>query len=156
MNNIEALADFLIAAKVQTYANAAAPKVASLRPGSLDYHWMDDDWAYHDTYFGGTKFIGTEVAYYRGVPVWGMNYYGTPIVDGVSEAAIDSALMPALMLVGRDPGLIPVRGPREFENNGWRYTFEADGDLTRFTGDEKISGPGGAVYHLHCHGGLIA
>ena len=60
MNNIK---EFLIEAKKQTYANEKVEKVSSSRFESKDYEYMKDNLIYHDTYFGGTNFIGEEVVY---------------------------------------------------------------------------------------------
>ena len=87
-------------------------------------------------------------------PIWGMNYYGVTLDDSLSEEAVDNALRPALIKVGEDD-ILPVRGPKEFENNGYKYTFEVTGDLNYFTGTETISKDGIKVYQLKCHGGLI-
>ncbi len=78
------LISFLVKAKKQTYANSNIEKVTSSRLGSRDYHYDEiiegEKMIYHDTYFGGTKFIGEEVVY-RGSTnsKWGMNYYGVTI-----------------------------------------------------------------------------
>ncbi len=73
------LTGFLIYAKKQTYANSNAPKLNSSRLGSNDYHFEEEIegeiMTYHDTYFGGIKFMGEEVVYRRdNIPKWGMNY----------------------------------------------------------------------------------
>lgn len=60
MVNVE---KFLIEAKKQTYANEKVEKVANTRQNSKDYEYKKDKMVYHDTYFGGTKFIGEEVVY---------------------------------------------------------------------------------------------
>ena len=71
------LIEFLIEAKKQTYANSNAPKEAPSRLGSHDYEYSNGKLTYHDTYFGGTKFMGEEVVYDDdSIPFWGMNYYG--------------------------------------------------------------------------------
>ena len=57
------LKDFLIEAKKQTYANGNVKKVESSRLNSFDYEYTDGAMLYHDTYFGGTDFIGEEVVY---------------------------------------------------------------------------------------------
>ena len=72
MNNQE-LKKFLVVAKRATYANGMAKKVESLRPGSHDYHFKQGEFIYHDTYFGGKKFIGEEVVYKNNKPIWAMN-----------------------------------------------------------------------------------
>jgi hypothetical protein len=156
----EQLKQFLIEAKRQTYANENVKKAASLRPFSEDYHYENEigntKMTYHDTYFGDEKFLGEEVIYIgEGQPVWGMNYYGVALDDGLTEEVMDNALRPALMKVGEDEDILPVRGPREFINGGYKYTFSAEGNLDYFTGVEEISKNGTVIYRLYCHSGVI-
>lgn len=149
------LHNFLIEAKKETYANENVEKVKSTRRGSHDYEYTKDNWTYHDTYFGGTDFQGQEVVYRQDdTPIWGMIYYGKTLDESFSEEAMDKALRPALMQVGQDD-VIPVRGPKEFENQGYQYTFKVTGDLTSFEGEETIEKEGNKVYTLKCHGGII-
>lgn len=149
------LYSFLIEAKKQTYANENVKKLASSRKGSHDYEYSNGDMLYHDTYFGGTYFMGEEVVYKSNdTPIWGMNYYGVTIDDDLSEDAIDKALRPALMLVGSDD-VIPVRGPKEYVNGDYKYTFNVSGDLENFEGVESIYKSDKQVYELKCHGGII-
>ena len=149
------LHNFLIEAKRETYANENVEKVKSTRRGSHDYEYTKDHWTYHDTYFGGTDFQGQEVVYRQDdTPIWGMIYYGKTLDESLSEEAMDKALRPALMQVGQDD-VIPVRGPKEFENQGYQYTFKVTGDLTSFEGEETIEKEGNKVYTLKCHGGII-
>ena len=65
--NNKAFIDFLIKSKKSTYANSTIEKVTSSRVGSSDYNYEEvidnKKYLYHDTYFGGTKFIGEEVVY---------------------------------------------------------------------------------------------
>ena len=150
------LRDFLIEAKKQTYANENIEKVTSTREGSHDYHYQNDEMTYHDTYFGGTKFMGEEVVYIdKETPIWGMNYYGITIDETLSEEAMDKALRPALMMVGEDTNVIPVRGPRNYQNGEYEYNFSVDGDLDYFEGRETIHKGKTKVYELKCHGGII-
>ena len=149
------LQNFLIEAKKETYANGTVEKVKSTRRGSSDYEYKNDKYSYHDTYFGGTDFQGQEVVYQQDdTPIWGMIYYGRTLDESLSEEAMDNALRPALMQVGEDD-TIPVRGPKEFENQGYKYTFEVTGDLTNFEGEETIEKEGKKIYTLKCHGGMI-
>lgn len=90
---------FLIEAKNQTYANENAPKIGSSRLNSKDYEYKKDNMIYHDTYFGGTNFIGEEVVYIDNQTYWAMNYYGTTLDKTLGEEAMDKALRPALMKV---------------------------------------------------------
>lgn len=150
------LYDFLIEAKKQTYANENIEKVSSSRKGSHDYHYQSNGMVYHDTYFGGTKFMGEEVVYYDDeTPIWGMNYYGVTLDESLSEEAMDKALRPALMLVGEDKSIIPVRGPRNFQNGEYEYNFSVNGNINYFEGVETIHKGKSKVYELKCHGGII-
>lgn len=152
----EKLYEFLIEAKKQTYANENIEKVKSSRVGSHDYHYQNNGMTYHDTYFGGTVFMGEEVVYHdNDIPIWGMNYYGVTIDETLSEEAMDKALRPALMMVGEDQEVIPVRGPRKYKNGEFEYNFSVNGDLAHFEGEETIYKGNIKVYELKCHGGII-
>lgn len=152
MKNLE---KFLIEAKKETYANAKVEKVASNRLGSKDYEYKKDNMLYHDTYFGGVSFIGEEVVYVDNKPYWAMNYYGVTIDDNLEEEAMDAALRPALMRVGEDKSVIPVRGPSEYANGEYKYIFTVDGTIDNFTGVETIYKNSKKIYELKCHGGKI-
>ena len=153
---IENLYNFLVEAKKQTYANENVKKVNSSRKGSHDYHYENDGMIYHDTYFGGTKFMGEEVVYQsEDTPIWGMNYYGITLDETLSEEAMDKALRPALMMVGEDKDVIPVRGPKNYQNGEYEYNFSVNGDLNCFDGCETIYKGKTKVYELKCHGGII-
>ena len=153
MNNIK---KFLIEAKKQTYANKEIEKVSSSRLGSKDYEYKKDNLIYHDTYFGGTNFIGEEVIYLDNKIYWAMNYYSVTLDEKLGEEAIDdSVLRPALMLVGEDNNVIPVRGPKEFNNGEYKYTFEVEGNLDCFSGIEIIYKNNKKIYESKCNGGLI-
>ena len=149
------LYNFLIEAKKQTYANENVKKQESTRLGSHDYEYSSNGMIYHDTYFGGTNFMGEEVVYEDSdTPIWGMNYYGVTLDDNLNEEAIDKALRPALMLVGSDD-TIPVRGPKKYTNGEYKYIFNVSGDLEYFEGEEVIYKSDKKIYVLKCHGGTI-
>lgn len=144
---------FLNAANKATYANKEAPKSASLRPSSEDYHFEQDDLVYHDTYFGARDFIGEEVVYKTGKPVWGMNYYGHVLKPEVSTKDAYTILRPALMQEYDD--ILPVRGPKEYVLENSRYTNKVEGTLDRFSGEENIYLDGELIYRCWYHGGSI-
>ena len=156
---MERMIEFLVEAKKNTYANGDALKVESSRLGSKDYHFEKvidgKKYAYHDTYFGGEKFIGLEVVYINDKPIWAMNYNGYSVVENLSEEAMDNALRPALMQVGVDNSVLPVRGPSKFVNGEYKYTFEQSGTMENFTGLERIYKNDILIYELHCAGGII-
>ena len=111
---------------------------------------------YHDTYFGGTNFMGEEVVYEsnNNTPIRGMNYYGVTLDETLSKEAIDKALRPALMKVG-DDDILPVRGPKEYKNKEYKYTFHVTGNIEYFEGEEIIYKKDKKIYILKCHGGRI-
>ena len=55
------LIEFLIKAKTSTYASGPKYKVPSTKPNSIDYHYEEDNYIYHDTYFGSKEFYGEEI-----------------------------------------------------------------------------------------------
>ncbi len=79
------LKEFLIEAKKQTYANASAEKISSSRLNSKDYEYKKGNMIYHDTYFGGTNFIGEEAVYIDNKIYWAMNYYGITLDETLGE-----------------------------------------------------------------------
>lgn len=150
---IRKLSEFLRGAKENTYASEKAEKVTSLRPGSNDYEYSEGNLVYHDTYFGGSYFIGEEIVYESGKPVWGMNYNGYVIGENVTEADIDKSLRPALKAL--DDEIIPVRGPKEFINDNYKYSNVVTGRLDRFEGREEITRDDKLIYYAVYHGGMI-
>lgn len=100
--------------------------------------------------------MGEEVVYCdSSIPEWGMNYYGVTLDESLSEEAMDKVLRPALMRVGDDESVLPVRGPSKFENDGYVYTFKVSGTLNCFEGIEEIYRGDNLIYKLTCHGGII-
>jgi len=149
----EELKAFLSAANKATYANREAPKSESLRPSSEDYHFEQGDLTYHDTYFGSRDFIGEEVVYKAGKPMWAMNYYGYVLKEEISTGDAYKILRPALMQEYDD--ILPVRGPREYLEGEYTYRNSVEGILDRFTGVEEILLSNEPVYRCWYHGGVI-
>lgn len=84
-----------------------------------------------------------------------MNYYGITLDETLSEEAMDKALRPALMMVGEDREVIPVRGPQKYYNDDYEYNFNINGTLENFEGYETIHKGKTKVYELKCHGEII-
>jgi len=66
------LEKFIVRAKAATYVGNGPRVFPSTASHDLEYH--EGSFAYLDSYFGGTDFIGEEVVYYNQEPVWAMNY----------------------------------------------------------------------------------
>lgn len=150
-----ALADlekFIVEAKSYTYVGDGK-KSLSYRPNSIDLQYHNPPYAYLDSYFGGTDFIGQEVVYFETRPVWVMNYYGYILRPDMIEAAqagkVIKASLTQLYLEGR------FLGGFEHPIDQYTYTDTNEGDFSHFKGLEWITYRGERVYELVYHGGLV-
>ena len=149
---IDQLTAFIVRAKAASYVGSGAPSPAC-RPGSHDLQFRDGDFAYLDSYFGGSDFIGEEVVYHEERPIWAMNYYGHIIEPTLISAAETGQMIKAslsqLYVQGR------FLGGFEFAVGDSTYTDTNTGDVRSFTGTEWIVRRNRKVYELFYHGGLI-
>ena len=150
--SLDQLQNFIVLAKAATYVGGG-DKSLSRRPGSHDLEFHQGAFAYLDSYFGGADFIGQEVVYFEGRPVWAMNYYGRilePALIAATEAGqIIKESLSALYQQGR------FLGGFEHATDKGAYTDTNEGDATSFTGREWITRGDVKVYELVYHGGLI-
>lgn len=148
----DSLNAFIVRAKAATYVGGGE-KAKPSRLGSHDLTFSEGEWAYRDSYFGGTDFIGQEVAWHRDEPVWAMNYYGyilrPDLIDGTRAGATIKAALSKLYAEGR------FLGGFEFEAAHGFYEDRTEGDVTHFSGLETISVAGQIAYRLDYCGGLI-
>lgn len=142
------LVDFLVEAKKSTYGGGAEPK--QLDDGSKEHRYSIDEYIYRDRYFGGNPFIGEEVVYRDGKPVWSMNYYGK--ATGRTPDEVFGFLVEALARVESNK---PYRGPKEYVDGSWSYHLISRGGINSFWGEEEIKYDGIRVYWLRFHGGEI-
>jgi hypothetical protein len=149
---LEQLEAFIVKAKAATYVGDGATSPAC-RPGSHDLQFHDGDFAYLDSYFGGADFIGEEVVYYKGAPVWAMNYYGRILEpEMISAAEAGSIIKQSLSAMYQEGRFL---GGFEHDTGDGVYTDTSEGNLTAFSGKEWIMHAGVRVYELVYHGGLI-
>jgi Domain of unknown function (DUF5680) len=151
-----AFIDFLIEAKRHTYA-AGMPPTGSSRRASKDLGYAYGDYEYLDSYFGAAEFIGQELVYRKGIPIWGMNYYGRATADADDGEQSDAVgmgdvLHAALM---KPPLEAPYRGPRSLVMGDCAYRCDWTGLLEGFHGEEEILRSGERIYFLRFHGGSI-
>ena len=148
----EELNAFIVRAKAATYVGGGA-KSLSCRPGSHDLQFHEGAFSYLDSYFGGTDFLGQEVVYWEGKPVWAMNYYGRilePSLIAAEEAGqIIKESLSQMYKEGR------FLGGFEHETQNGTYADTSEGDVTSFAGREWIVRQGVRVYELVYHGGLV-
>ncbi|HML21083.1 MAG TPA: DUF5680 domain-containing protein [Aggregatilinea sp.] len=143
---------FIVSAKCATYAGGGA-KLLPYRLGSHDLQFREGDWAYHDSYFGGSNFSGQEVVYYRDEPVWSMNYFGYLLrPDLLSSAGAGQMIMASLTALYDENRFL---GGFEHVRGDLRYLDENEGDFRAFQGKETITQGDTLVYYLLYHGGEI-
>jgi hypothetical protein len=148
----QTLHDFIVRAKSVTYVGDGQPTPAC-RSGSHDLTFAEGDWKYLDSYFGGRDFIGEEVVYYQGKPVWAMNYYGRILrADLITPAQAGQVIKASLSKMYREGRFL---GGFEYQHEGFTYTDTSEGEVLSFRGREFISRHGETAYELYYHGGLI-
>lgn len=150
--DIDELAAFIVRAKAATYVGDGQ-HVTPCRSGSHDLQFSDGAWAYLDSYFGGTDFIGEEVVYFAGKPVWAMNYYGRILRDDLLTAAqAGQMIKTSLSLMYREGRFL---GGFEHMENDLTYVDSSEGNTDSFRGREFIRRAEEIAYELVYHGGLI-
>jgi len=149
---LDKLEIFIVRAKAATYVGSGMHSL-SHRPASHDLEFYDGIFAYLDSYFGGSDFIGEEVVYYIQQPIWAMNYYGRILEPSrVTAAEAGQIIKESLSCLYREGRFL---GGFEYTTPQGIYTDTNQGDFTSFTGKEWISRDGYIVYELYYHGGLI-
>lgn len=145
------LDEFLVKAKVNTYASVGEGGERNLDDGSKELVYEESGWKYRDRYFGFNPFIGEEVVWKDGKVIWAMNYYGRLISDKVLGKEVYEFLKKALQKIKKAR---PFRGPTEFIEGEWTYQDESEGMLDGFEGVEMIFYRREKVYELRYHGGV--
>jgi hypothetical protein len=152
MSSLNGLEAFIVRAKARTYVGDGASR-PQCRPGAHDIGYEDGSWAYLDSYFGGTDFLGQEVVWQADAPVWAMNYYGRILrpdrIDAVTAGRVIKQALSALYGEGR------FLGGFSFATGAYLYRDQSVGTVNSFSGDEVIEMDREAVYRLDYHGGLI-
>lgn len=150
--SLEDLTDFVVQAKAATYMGGG-PKSLSYRPASCDIQYHSGPFSYLDSYFGGSDFIGQEVVYYDGKPVWAMNYYGRILEpEQMDQAQAGEILRKALSSLYEEGRFL---GGYQYSVGDITYIDLNDGDISQFSGREWMLRGETKVYELQYHGGLI-
>jgi hypothetical protein len=150
--SVKQLDAFVVRAKAATYVGGGARSL-SYRPGSHDLQFHEGSFSYLDSYFGGSDFLGQEVVYHEGEPVWVMNYYGRILEPALISAAEAGQIIRESL--SRMYGEGRFLGGFEHATSKGTYVDTSDGDVTSFTGREWITREGARVYELVYHGGLV-
>ncbi len=150
--DINELNTFIVHAKAATYVGNGE-HATPCRLGSHDLRFSDGDWSYHDSYFGGTDFIGEEVVYFAEKPIWAMNYYGRILRDDLITAPEAGGMIKAsLSLMYKEERFL---GGFEHTENDMTYIDTSEGSVGCFQGREFIRCGQETAYELDYHGGLI-
>ncbi|TAL20188.1 hypothetical protein EPN90_01480 [Patescibacteria group bacterium] len=146
------LEDFLVKAKINTYASVGEGGERKLDDGGKEFVYEEGEWKYRDRYFGFSPFIGEEVVWKDGKVIWAMNYYGRVLSEKVSPEEIYQFLKKILRQVRAER---PYRGPRQFKEGDFSYKNSNHGALEDFEGLEIILYQGSRIYELRYIGGIV-
>ncbi|MBI4089414.1 MAG: hypothetical protein HY424_01745 [Candidatus Levybacteria bacterium] len=144
--DIKALKQFLIKAKKGGYAAGNQIKESD---DSYSTRFEEEDFKFHDNWFGGEPFGGREVVWFKNKPFWMMVYYGEEFAH--DEKAIPT-LRKALSQMLDD---FPARGPKIFKDGEFTYKNNWIGSIEKFSGEESISKNRKIVYNAKYAGGLV-
>jgi len=150
--NFNELNAFIVRAKAATYVGGGE-HTDPCRTGSHDLRFCEGEWEYIDSYFGGTDFIGEEVVYFAGKPVWAMNYYGrilrNDLLNGAQAGQMIKTSLSRMYEEGR------FLGGFEHTEEDLTYVDASAGAADSFHGREFIRRGQDVAYELLYHGGLI-
>ncbi|MFN2130515.1 MAG: DUF5680 domain-containing protein [Anaerolineae bacterium] len=149
---LEQLHRFIVEAKAATYVGDGS-RSAPYRPGAHELQYQQGTFSYVDSYFGGTDFVGQEVVYHEGQPVWAMNYYGHILrPEQITAAEAGQMIKESLSRMYAQGRFL---GGFQHVAGELTYVDSSGGDLTSFIGHEWIVRGCERVYELMYHGGLI-
>jgi len=150
--DLNQLSQFLVQAKINTYANSAENGGIAFTSGRKMFEFEQDAFRYNDIYSGFKNFSGQETVFYLGKLGWQMNYEGEVLDAKLDPHQVYDFLKKAL----RQVTLVkPFRGPNHFVEGNFEYINKSEGDLNKFQGKETIYFHNQEVYHLHYYGGEI-
>ncbi|MDP3244459.1 MAG: DUF5680 domain-containing protein [bacterium] len=150
--NIKQLSEFLVKAKINTYASSGEGGEKILPDGSKEFEFKEGEFKYRDRYFGFNPFLGEEIVFQNKKIVLGMNYYGKIVSKIVPPKEIYQFLREVLRSVQKNK---PFRGPDRLKKDNWEYFNKVKGTVEEFKGEETIFYKGELVYKLTYHGGII-
>jgi hypothetical protein len=147
------LEQFIIEAKAACYMGGKAKEPVSSRPAAHELAYERGPFRYLDAYYGGTDFIGQEVVWKSGEPIWAMNYYGRILdpdrLDGERAGTIIQKALSALYVENR------FLGGFTYQHQFGEYIDESVGNVASFQGVERIYVDSHLAYRLDYHGGRI-
>jgi hypothetical protein len=146
------LCEFLVKAKVRGYASEGERGETLLEDGGKELSYREGPYEHRDRYYGFNPFVGEEVVWADGKPIWAMNYFGAVTDASVLPIDVYRFLQQAMRRVDVAR---PFRGPDAFGDGELSYRDESKGDLDQFAGTERIFRAGREIYRLTYHGGKV-
>lgn len=152
--NTNDLMQFIDKAGRATYAGGGEREKTPERKGFTEMVYQDGDFYYRDSWTGYIRSRGMELVRYKDEPVWSC-LYGGGIVNGHETLADDcfEFLKKAMLAKGTDTQ--SARGPEQFADDDWSYSYTQEGDKTEFSGYEEIKHRGELVFFHRVIGGVI-
>ncbi len=151
--NINELRAFLIKAKKSTYAAGESARKVIQEDKSTTMVFEEENWKYHDNYFGGEPYGGREVVFFHGEPAYMMVYYGWVDENVADVKLVYGILQSALTCVSEDK---PFRGPKKYVQDELIYVNHFEGEIENFFGHEMILNENGEkMYEARYIGGLV-
>lgn len=149
------LFDFVDRAGKATYAGGGKYEQNPERPDFSELVYdKEPPFYYRDSYTGHSRSGGQEVVRVDGKPVW-WSGYGGGMVDGKEDMSHETFEFLKKALSQDEEGFDSLRGPHEFADGDWKYTYTQDGDITDFYGYEEITYKGEKVFWHRAVGGIL-
>ena len=138
--DLKELTNFIVKAKKNGYAGGKEKRREA--DGSKTFTFQEGNFHYTDNYAGSCQAPGNEIVRWQredGQRIWQMSYSGGMLPKFWGNKMLSyltfKFLKNVLMQIGPES---PFRGPSKYENNGFVYKAEVEGDIKRFSGKEHI------------------
>ncbi|MBD3155384.1 MAG: hypothetical protein GF368_01890 [Candidatus Aenigmarchaeota archaeon] len=152
---LKELCQFLVKAKIQTYAGDGK-RVEPERSDFKELEFSEGEWCYRDSYTGFYRAPGQEVVRYKGKPIWIMSYSGGMKPKYHEKLKFSKQTYNFLKeALKRVKVSSPFRGPESFKKGDYEYINKVEGNVKAFKGEEKIFYKGEEVFSQDYIGGLI-
>lgn len=148
------LFDFVDRAGKATYAGGGSYEESPERTGFFELTYEESPLSYRDSYSGHVRSGGQEIVRENGKPIWSSGY-GGGMVDGKKDLSNDTFEFLKKALSQDEEGFDSLRGPHEFIDGDWKYTYTQEGDISDFYGYEEISYKGEKVFWHRAVGGIF-
>ena len=145
---------FLEKALRSTYATLGVEAIQETENGFKKLRFTEGDVSYVDSYSGFFRSRGYEVVYKNGSPIW-MCSYGGGMQKQDKDFAIRTFEFLKKVFLADKRGFQSVRGPSEYSQDDWHYTYTQDGAVDEFYGHEEIYYKSTLVFFHRTIGGLI-